>query len=431
MTLAALLARPNTIVPAVAASVAAAAAGTLVGGTSAGLGLLLAASAVATLVAALAASVLVDKLRGEAGTSPDTPKIELAAEVARSADGVPHQSAETALLVPREDAGRSHAAAIAEEVRLYRPALQAIRREATEVSSDTEQAAIAIIGRLKTVDSEIEALLSFLNTSSSNEKVIEIIARTEQSLQESRSLLETFLTQRTEDIDDSRTRLVGIEGMTAEVASAVQDIRTIARQTNVLALNATIEAVRAGDAGRGFAVVAKEVKDLSHQSDASAARIDEKLVKLHGVVADSISVLVESRTEQERHALDLIAKSISGLAGNLECLVTHQREVLTKVLDESGRLSDDIIGLVGSIQFQDCTRQRLQQVTRLADVVDEHLEILGCSEEGTALGAEASIRTKLDALMAGYVMASQRNIHRAAFDATAAQEDVGARIELF
>lgn len=432
MTVAVLLGRSHTIIPAVVASVAAAAAGALVGGTSAGLGSLMATSAAATLVAVLGAAHLVERVGRRAAAATDgTPTVGPATETAQVAETGHCPRTEGASIEARSDAGRSHATAMVEEVRSFRPALQAIRREATEVSGDTEQAAISIIERLRTVDREIEGLLSFLNTSNSNEKVIEIIARTERSLAENRSLLDEFLAQRMADIEESRDRLVGIEGMTDEVASAVQDIRTIARQTNVLALNATIEAVRAGDAGRGFAVVAKEVKDLSHQSDASAARIDQRLVKLRDVVSASISILVESRTEQERQALDTITKSISGLAENLECLVTHQREVLTKVLDESGRISDTIIALVGSIQFQDCTRQRLQQVTRLADVVDEHLEILERHEDDSTLAIETSIRTKLDALMAGYVMASQRNTHRTAFDGTAAQEEVGARIELF
>lgn len=64
-----------------------------------------------------------------------------------------------------------------------------------------------------------------------------------------------------------------------DISATMQDITTIADQTNLIALNATIEAARAGEFGRGFAVVADEVKTLA-ASSADAAKKSNGLVKV-------------------------------------------------------------------------------------------------------------------------------------------------------
>ncbi|MFN8206980.1 MAG: methyl-accepting chemotaxis protein [Bacteroidales bacterium] len=58
-----------------------------------------------------------------------------------------------------------------------------------------------------------------------------------------------------------------------EIASKIDVISGIARQTNILALNAAIEAARAGEYGKGFTVVANEVKKLAENAQTAAAEI--------------------------------------------------------------------------------------------------------------------------------------------------------------
>lgn len=71
---------------------------------------------------------------------------------------------------------------------------------------------------------------------------------------------------------EATARLSAHEGTLAELATIVDEIGLISRQTSMLALNASIEAARVGDAGNSFGVVAKEVKTLAGATGAAARR---------------------------------------------------------------------------------------------------------------------------------------------------------------
>jgi len=87
-----------------------------------------------------------------------------------------------------------------------------------------------------------------------------------------------------------------------KIADIIGVIDEIAFQTNLLALNAAVEAARAGEQGRGFAVVASEVRNLASRSAAAAKEIK-------ALIQDSVGKVSEG----------------------------------TKLVDESGRVLDDIV----------------------------------------------------------------------------------------
>jgi methyl-accepting chemotaxis protein len=151
------------------------------------------------------------------------------------------------------------------------------------------------------------------------------------------------------------------------LAQMVQVVRGIARQTRMLALNATIEAVRAGDSGKGFSIVASEVKALSLQSDQAAVEIGEGIDRLEQAVQDSLQTIVGERIAKEGHGFAMISEAVGTLTDNMQRLISHQRETLSSVQQQNEKLAAPILQMVGSIQFQDVVKHRLQGLVTAFD----------------------------------------------------------------
>ncbi len=92
-----------------------------------------------------------------------------------------------------------------------------------------------------------------------------------------------------------------LETTTQRIATIVQAISDVARNTRMLALNANIEAARAGDAGLGFSVVADEVKLLAERTQESAKDTVELLA---AIVSD---------THNARHAVENLTRQVTEL----------------------------------------------------------------------------------------------------------------------
>lgn len=144
------------------------------------------------------------------------------------------------------------------------------------------------------------------------------------------------------------------------VEGSIARIEAINRQTNLLALNAKIEAARAGEAGRAFAVVADEVRQLAQSINTLSGTIKGQIGTIasglrdsHGLLQDiaTVDVSDESRSAEARvHTVmqTLVAQN-SRFAG-----------VLQQTAETTQSITADVSGAIVAMQFQDLTKQRLQ-----------------------------------------------------------------------
>jgi methyl-accepting chemotaxis protein len=211
----------------------------------------------------------------------------------------------------------------------------------------------------------------------------------------------------------------------------VDQVRGLAKQSGMLAINAAIEAAQAGEAGRGFAVVAGEVKQLSRASDQAAVDIHAGIARLQDAISTSMETTMKKRLAAETVGFAAIADGIVELSRNFDTLIGHQRVVLDKVQAESGAIATPIIDMIGSIQFQDITRQELQVVSKALASLADHAGHLGAHLDGPGEDFKgARIAAAIEALRDDYVMARQRNIHNAASGRDDVEER-GPLVELF
>jgi methyl-accepting chemotaxis protein len=253
--------------------------------------------------------------------------------------------------------------------------LSTVLKEETErIIEDTEHNAVSLMEELGSVQIGMEGLLGFINAAGSNDRVVQIIEHTESQLARSQSLIEEFSRERAMDASNVQTAMGDIAAVVGDLGHMIQMVRTLSKQTRMLAFNASIEAARAGTAGRGFAVVASEVKDLSLLSDQAAVQIGTGIEKLEQVVQASLNTIVGQRIAKESSGFNDISGAVSELTDNLQKLFSHQRDTLTKVQYENERMSDPIMQMIGSIQFQDVVKRRLQAIVHCFDKITESIE---------------------------------------------------------
>lgn len=313
--------------------------------------------------------------------------------------------------------------------------VEILRSHLQEANASTEAGAIDIMNALVNVSAQCESLLSTLkaqekrasnvadaqsarickNAAVLNELSDYQSARNKQTADDSARVGEVF------------TRVGGLKGMT-------QVIRVIAKQTNLLALNAAIEAARAGEAGRGFSVVADEVRKLSLQTEAATSEIDQFVEQLESHITQNLSAIVaDTRIDTESRQMQTFADQLgeinhafSEVSGFLSLIGTDSRRAM-------GSIYEDVSSALGHMQFQDISRQQIEQVDSALNSFNEHFS----ANAAIASGADHAqpwplFAERIEALRGSYVMHSQHIAHDAATgSARAGKVDARPAIELF
>ena len=194
---------------------------------------------------------------------------------------------------------------------------------------------------------------------SSNTSLSEVIQTSLALLREMIDMLEENSRLNT----DFSTAIDTILVNTAEINKISDEIQYISDQTNLLALNAAIEAARAGEHGRGFSVVAEEVRKLSDRTSLASNNIIQIVGKVNSSVRDISRSLLENikkTTDKKSH--------VDRAVGDLVRTAEESTEVFTKLIANAVASSESVARnidqIILSLQFQDITKQQIEQAQR-------------------------------------------------------------------
>lgn len=340
-------------------------------------------------------------------------------------------SAQAAVVEPHDYNDNRKTRLVVDELGQYNQLFGVMRGQLGSVTAETEIAAQAILVDLYSVDKRIQEMMAFLDQSGGAEKAIDVLDRLEARTAVNLQLLSTFREQRVKDGRENEERLKDVKSRVDELYKFVELVRADARLAKMLAFNATIEAARAGDAGVGFAVVAAEVREFSKSSDLAALEIQCGIAGLDQVISQSIQTMLGDRVESERAGFELITLSTKQIKEDMDRLIGFQRDMLEKVNQESQLIAKPIMDLISAIQFQDVTRQQLEQVSGAMGSLTEHTDLLKtCVEGNEPDGSFETLQTKIEEMFNQYVRAQQRNVHQAAVGGVE-QESTASLVELF
>ncbi len=312
------------------------------------------------------------------------------------------------------------------------------RSQLEGVTGQTEQAAMDIVSRLDELDRSMKDLLGYLAESiEETDRISRRLIERQKADREAVRRMHEYLEHRKAELELDWERVENVLQRSRELLELTELVREVAAQTNLLALNARIEAARAGAHGRGFAVVADEVRKLSVQSERAADRIEQGIRQMIDTIQAEFSAkLNENERARERDMLVSVDDQISGM-GALEdqCTLLHQ-EALRAIQERSQKVAGLVLDTLGQIQFQDVTRQRVEQVVEALERIDAHIDRLVDAirrRDPDVLPEDGGFSA--DAMRESYVMQAQRDTHADAVGKDGGSRDVpeqaGPAIELF
>jgi methyl-accepting chemotaxis protein len=325
---------------------------------------------------------------------------------------------------------------VSQELRQVGTYNNVVRGQLDTVVKETEKAAFDIASRLQSIDDIVTQLNTFVDTSSAES--IQMLTQSASLIERNRELIGTldqYIKERIATTETDRQNVEQVVNEAKSLGSLVQLIRSISNQTNLLALNAAIEAARAGEVGRGFAVVADEVRKLSGATDQAVTQINAGIQKVAKSIEEHFKdKMVGDHIDGERAALQSFSAQLDDLGKSYQEVTDHESSVMAQIHDSSSALAEMFMNALASVQFQDVTRQQIEQVLDALNRLDSHANLLAdrLHQFDDPHFEFKPLSEHLDQIYSSYVMSSQRDSHQASMGGTKTSTDEGRpKIELF
>ncbi|MBF0518855.1 MAG: hypothetical protein HQK92_03945 [Nitrospirae bacterium] len=283
-----------------------------------------------------------------------------------------------------------------------------------DIVKSTDSASFEIISHLKSIDESITEMLQTLSKLRSESEELSDESRT--TIEENEKTLSTvhdYITYRLDEGEKDFELGKDLTEKSTHMSGLIKLLQDISDQTNLLALNAAIEAARAGEMGRGFAVVADEVRKLSQKSHESTVEIGTAILDVAKIIEHRFQADLNKKAHKAEHdLLKSFVKRLDAIGESYKKIGSLNDNIIGQVGGVSKDVETKIIEALSNIQFQDITRQQIEQVIKGNDTMDSYIskldEMLKTPPE---LYDNLFADFNIDDMIKDYVMKKQRDIH--------------------
>ena len=275
---------------------------------------------------------------------------------------------------------------------------QLLNEQLHGITEDTEQSAYGIIERLHAIDEVINELLSTVAASAEESNTMS--HEGEKDVGSNVNLIENlndYMMDRYAEFESDRISISIVVNQANSLSSLVTMVNKISKQTSLLALNAAIEAARAGEAGRGFAVVADQVQKLSNETNQVVAKIHEGIGNVTRSIQEQFRSKLENSSIQKQQAvLENFSAHLNSMGTNYQKMMMRDEKTIIQLANTSQTLSSMFMEVLASIQFQDITRQQIEQVQKILNSIDTDILQMVQMMRNKEIPNSTSIRDHID-----------------------------------
>lgn len=238
--------------------------------------------------------------------------------------------------------------------------------------------------------------------------------------------LGAMLAERDRSITENYTGLQALATEFQGLRGALDVISQVADKAFFLAINASVEAHRHGVAGAAFGLIATEMRALATQTAEGAREVSDNINSFaQRMQAQIVAALPARGAERADDVLNLVSE-LERAQDDVAAVSTRLSGLMQVMENGHGEIVGTLSDILGRLQFEDVTRQRLEQVARaLLDLG----ELTSLSTSGTP--PPRRVADLLEEQQQSYVMESQKQVHARFSSIGGPVANAAPKIELF